>query len=307
MKTSRASLVSPVSFRSAAGRVRRGFTLLELLVVIGIIGLLAAVTISQFGGVTESAKATQCQTNLRNLAVAVQNIAARDEHGSFPGAGSFKYLKTANRKLEYPEWKGWISWGHAPDQTSKGGGSVVPFSSSDDELLRYAVTNGAIWSAMGGARSSYVCPVHAALCSKRNARQPGWSYVMNQAFGFDSNYGSGPVMNMGTKSLSDIVNGDRLLLFAEIQGRDDADRGLVANTDGSGTGGDSVLQYFQNEVIGFNHETSRGLAGHVAFADGHVETLRYPTGGLSLTELTKALCEGHELRFNGKGFEDLSQ
>jgi len=287
--------------------MKKGFTLVELLVVIGIIGLLAAVTISQFGGATETAKLTQCKANLRNLAIAVQNTAQSNDDGAYPAAGSHKYAHFENGKVRYPERHGWVSWGKAPDANSKGGGAQITFSVSDDEQRRWAITNGAIWTAVGGAVSSYQCPVHAKSFYKANKRNPAWSYVMNQAFGYDSKYGSGPLPSWSGRTFEGTTNGERLLLFAEIQGVDDEETGLRANTEGSGTEGDGVLQYSKNEVIGFNHMTSRGISGHVAFADGHVETLAYPHGGLSLTELTKALCEGHELRFDGKKYEDMSR
>lgn len=282
---------------------RAGFTLLELLVVIGIIGVLAAVTISQFGGATETAKATQCMTNLRNLAVAVQNVADRDPDGNFPAAGSFKYAYFGGGKVQYHERKGWVSWGRCSGSGSKGGGQVISFAAQDEELSRFAITNGAIWSAIGGGKSSYTCPVHANTFYKKNRkRYPNWSYVMNQDFGFDKNYGGGPLAGWMGKTLTGVLNGERLLLFAEVQGLDDREHGLNANTEGGGTLGDGVLQYSKNEVIGFNHKVSRGLAGHVAFADGHVESLRYPNSG-SLTELTKWLCQGTPVRFDGKRYD----
>lgn len=286
---------------------RGGFTLLELLVVIGIIGILASVAIAQFGGATETAKATQCMANMRNLAVAVQNAADRDEDGNFPAAGSHKwtYFGGKSGKAEYHERKGWVSWSRCSGYTSKGGGTPISFAVQDDELRRYAITNGAIWSAIGGGMSSYTCPVHANTFYKKNRkRYPGWSYVMNQKFGFDSNYGGGPLPGWTGLTLTGVTNGDRLLLFAEIQGLDVTEYGLNANTEGGGTTGDGVLQYTKNEVIGFNHKLSRGLSGHVAFADGHVESLRYPTSG-SLTELTKWLCEGTSVRFDGKRYDQV--
>lgn len=309
------TLASQVSRRSS------GFTLLELLVVIGIIGVLAAVTIAQFGGATASAKATTCMTNMRNLAVAVQNSAMANHDGWYPAAGSYKWTDPRGRKLYYPVHKGWISWNMVRENdTSKGGGSSIPFSSGDKEALRLAVTNGAIWRASGASFKSYQCPVHADACYKRNKRYPGWSYVMNQMFGFDSNYGSGPRLNLGGRTLENVgqmyIDGkgwrsgsaDRMLLFSEIQGVDIAEQGLRANVDGGGTEGDSVLQYEKNEIIGFNHQVNgKRWIAHVAFADGHVARMFLPRGGLSLTEITKSLCMGHELTFDGSKYEDVSK
>ncbi len=51
---------------------RRGFTLIELLVVIAIIGILAAMLFPVFARARESARKTQCLSNVKNIAMAFQ-------------------------------------------------------------------------------------------------------------------------------------------------------------------------------------------------------------------------------------------
>lgn len=64
---------------------RRAFTLVELLVVIGIIAVLVAILLPALSGAREAAKATVCASNLRQLATASLNYATEND-GFWPPA-----------------------------------------------------------------------------------------------------------------------------------------------------------------------------------------------------------------------------
>jgi type II secretory pathway pseudopilin PulG len=75
-----------------ASQRRGGLTLVELLVVIGIIGALLAMIIPAVQAVREAGRRAQCQNNLKQLAVAVHQF--HDTHNRFPPGqcgGNYKF------------------------------------------------------------------------------------------------------------------------------------------------------------------------------------------------------------------------
>ena len=311
-----------------------GFTLLEMLIVIGIIAILGGVMLAQFSGSSESALAASCLNNMRTLCNAA--IADGTKEGDYPSAGSFKYLDPESLDNKWSQ--GWI--GYVGDSKSCTRVSCYHEASDKGMDQYFSITNGTLWRRMGGKISSYVCPLHMNMAKRgsksSNGLVPSWSYVMNSYFGWErsvaANYDTAK-RRFGAGYLTFMYSGrddesaerppERVLLFAELPFVDMASGPQrVTWSTSSSEENDSVLQYkpegdeeakannagTSGETIGFNHKSGRMYSAHIAFADGHCEKLMLPPGADegNLLNLTTWLCTGQEYSFNGVRYEKVS-
>ena len=60
-----------------------GFTLIELMIVIVILGVLAGIVIFAVGGITDNGNVAACKSDVKTISVAVEAYKAK--HGGYPG------------------------------------------------------------------------------------------------------------------------------------------------------------------------------------------------------------------------------
>lgn len=305
--------------------MKKAFTLVEMLVVIAILGILTGVLIMQFGGISERSKVVKCATNIKNLAAAA-GIHAMG--GAYPHAQSHQYMYAAGGDalgIKYGHCKGWISWNDKDAEwpgESERSFTQCSYASTDEDAKLYCITNGAIWTAVGMNRSSYLCPVHAECCHKAGIKNPGWSYVMNARFGYESAAGKANATSSEGITSGQLNRADRVLMFAEIPAlmataamKNKYRVNELPSVNLTGGDGDSAMDAClvyrslagnsgEEESIGFNHIQGKTVVGHVAFADGHVESITVPRSG-NFNELTDWLCQGRDVVYNNGSYDEI--
>jgi prepilin-type N-terminal cleavage/methylation domain-containing protein len=194
---------------------RRGFTLVELLIVIAIIGVLMGLLLPAIQAARERSRMAQCSNNLRELALAVKNLTTSKGSGEYPGWAD--EVKRATDVLAVP-------W------------TFALLSRIDEETLREQILNGDVSIDAPPKISLFMCPSDAST----NATIGLLTYVINSGM-FDSmnprglnglksdlkangvahdqrSGRDGPVLQSGT---ADIKDGEsKTLLFSENVNKD---------------------------------------------------------------------------------------
>jgi prepilin-type N-terminal cleavage/methylation domain-containing protein len=79
----------------ATSKKDKGFTLVELLIVIVILGILATVTVFAVRGITDKGQTSACAADKKTLEVAVESYFAQNGGTTIPGADAEATLVTA--------------------------------------------------------------------------------------------------------------------------------------------------------------------------------------------------------------------
>jgi prepilin-type N-terminal cleavage/methylation domain-containing protein/prepilin-type processing-associated H-X9-DG protein len=240
--------VPSCSCSSAGGiaRGRLGFTLVELLVVIGIIAVLVGLLLPSLGRAREQARCAACLSNLRQLAVAA-NMYADDNRGRFPAPGW----------IGDPLPDDWNYWEAGLDQTEGvlmkylGGFDARILTCPSDDVTAHIASTG-----VAGASDHYL-----------------YSYSFNESvFNHFARTTNPPTVLVRTQ----IINSSEKMLVIDEDARTIDDGCWWANARvASPTNLVNVLSnrhYYNNEKVSSSTDLQSGR-GNAGFCDGHCEAV----------------------------------
>lgn len=304
------SASTPVGFcakLSSSSRARRsGFTLVELLVVMGIIAVLVGVLLPALRRARESAQRVQCLSNMRQISNAMISF-AMDHKGLMPAAAGGKCYKldpvsdkfvqvvsdTDPQRIKLADW---IAWQRKYDVWTNQTSTTMDNNITYSELVRYLGAKQLDHANPTEAHkvnlaleSIYRCPSddYISRPSHQDASH-GWyrySYAMNVGY-------ANPPSKFGTFATGIRVDGmfngkigsiknasNKVLLICEDYKTLD-DGSFTPNANGWGTSMIDVVasrhQLQVKKATNYNNTTSLGVKegtedayGNVAFCDGH--------------------------------------
>ena len=237
-------------------RGNRGFTLLELLVVVGVMSLLIALLLPALSRARESARRIACSSNLRQLGWAFLAY-AQDSRGWFPApADGF------HKQLE-----DWVYW--QPDRELSEGRLFQYLNRSADVLAcPSGVPERRAWSPPGGAPVTYPpYPFSYSVNVRFTGHAPSGS--------FDGRHGWSP----SPCKLSEVFRASEKILAVEED--------VIGINDGAWWSLQSDSLTSKIWLVSVRHDAGSGRdggelidpqyrfvgRGNVVFADGHCEFL----------------------------------
>jgi prepilin-type N-terminal cleavage/methylation domain-containing protein/prepilin-type processing-associated H-X9-DG protein len=186
---SRSENISSVS----GSPTRRGFTLVELLVVIGIIAVLISILLPALEKARTQAKIVACASNQRQIYMAVA-MYANDNNNALPGTNA----READWGAQY-----YATWGAYPWEYSYNNGSNLTFYDPPDPTLEAppgAYMNIVRWFGVGVlVGNKYLPPSTVVSCPDCIAVDPS-NFAFNGGWSLEPDYlaNNGNVANMYT-------------------------------------------------------------------------------------------------------------
>ena len=319
-------------------RQRRGFTLVEMLVVIAIIVTLIGLLLPAIQAARSAAQSTQCQSNLRQLGLAITEY--RDQNGAYPQYRA-EYPPITNAYGVYrPRWQ-WImasqlgGWAQNPDVITAAG-------TADTTYTNVPLDN-----------KIFVCPSMSSSSISSGNVIPDVQSIRNGSYGYNFGYlGNNRTLVDGDNTtptlrypVTSVKEPGRTIAFGDSRGGSMPHGGhsmtldpphMVVRNDklsvnspywqqpffggySSGVGPAGVNPYGPDEgtsdiTVPFSPAEARHAGkANVVFLDGHVESLSLATLGYALSNgvpqcqtTATPLAGADNALWTGRGLDEFS-
>lgn len=261
--------------RCYAARLRKAYTLTELLVVIGILGILTVLLFPVFAQARERGRQIYCTSTLANFGKAFM-MYADDYDGRLPNPGGRGMLANATNaavpaaKNGAVWYSAWYSVGPATVERADGPGAIVYYMNGSKDgggnwaCLDAKTSGGVLGTGIGGERQSY------SMNDYLREGHPG-QYAASQgdvSGRYNPSYHTGAYLAQVGASAG-LSGADVILLYEAVQ----RNSGLVHRNGSPYYGEDDIGRYGADDLPqGVPEEYHQGRSNFL-FCDGHVKLL----------------------------------
>ncbi len=252
---------------------RRGFTLVEFMVLLGIVVILIAIFVPYAADVRESSNRQRCQENLRKIGIALSNYAS-DNHGILPRV----VYDEKNNPNGYTSFTG-------PDSGNPFGNDGKVSANDVTASLWLLVRQRYIPADYTPASSVFVCPsswakvdplVDAAGNPVSLERRGNFRKAWNLSYSYCSPFSNAAGYGM----ISDFLSSTFVVMA-------DKNPGIGKDSDVTGPAWDAP-----RELLAKANSRNHGRAGQsVLYGDMHVEFVRTPYCGMGGDNIYTALAK----------------